>query len=89
MANKCDRVTEGEVSTQEGASLAEELGCKFFEASAKTCVKVETVFFDVIRQLGPQKQQDHRHSSKGPPSKGDYSSSSSEEPHQGSGGERK
>ncbi|KAF4626536.1 hypothetical protein G7Y89_g11623 [Cudoniella acicularis] len=35
VGNKSDRVTEREVSTQEGNALARELGCEFVEASAK------------------------------------------------------
>ncbi|KAA8574431.1 hypothetical protein EYC84_005899 [Monilinia fructicola] len=47
VGNKCDRVTEREVSTQEGHALARELGCEFVEASAKNCVNVEKAFYDV------------------------------------------
>jgi GTPase KRas protein len=60
VGNKCDRVTEREVSTQEGYSLAKELGCDFVEASAKNCINVEKAFFDVVRQLQRQKQQLYR-----------------------------
>ena len=60
VGNKCDRVTEREVSTQEGAGLAKELGCEFVEASAKNCVNVEKAFYDVVRQLRRQ-----RHNSSG------------------------
>ncbi|GAB7351587.1 hypothetical protein MBLNU459_g2209t1 [Dothideomycetes sp. NU459] len=58
VGNKCDRVTEREVSTQEGSALAKELGCEFVEASAKNCVNVEKSFYDVVRQL-----RRHRHDS--------------------------
>lgn len=54
VGNKCDRVTEREVSTQEGSSLARELGCDFVEASAKNCVNVDKAFYDVVRQLRRQ-----------------------------------
>lgn len=30
IGNKCDRVSEREISTQEGFALAKELGCDFF-----------------------------------------------------------
>jgi GTPase KRas protein len=60
VGNKCDRVTEREVSTQEGSALAKELGCDFVEASAKNCVNVDKAFYDVVRQLRRQKQQIHR-----------------------------
>jgi GTPase KRas protein len=62
VGNKCDRVTEREVSTQEGQALARELGCDFVEASAKNCVNVERAFYDVVRQLRRQKQQVYRSS---------------------------
>jgi GTPase KRas protein len=57
VGNKCDRVTEREVSTQEGSALAKELGCAFVEASAKNCVNVEEAFFEVVRQLRSQRHQ--------------------------------
>jgi GTPase KRas protein len=55
VGNKCDRVTEREVSTQEGQALAKQLNCEFVEASAKNCVNVEKAFFDVVRQLRRQR----------------------------------
>lgn len=65
VGNKCDRVTEREVSTQEGSALARELGCDFVEASAKNCVNVEKAFYDVVRQLRRQRQQFARTSDRG------------------------
>lgn len=66
VGNKCDRVTEREVSTQEGQALAKDLGCDFVEASAKNCVNVEKAFFDVVRQLRRQRHQGSgRHSDRG------------------------
>lgn len=62
VGNKCDRVTEREVSTQEGQALARELGCEFVEASAKNCVNVEMAFYNVVRALRRQKQQIYRSS---------------------------
>src|SRR5271168_151703 len=57
VGNKSDRVTEREVSTQEGHALARELGCEFVEASAKNCINVEKAFYDVVRLLRRQRQQ--------------------------------
>ncbi|KAF1809026.1 ras-domain-containing protein [Eremomyces bilateralis CBS 781.70] len=57
VGNKSDRVTEREVSTQEGIAMAKELGCEFVEASAKNCINVEKAFYDVVRLLRKQKQQ--------------------------------
>ena len=39
--NKSDRVTEREVSTQEGSALAEEMGRDVVEALAKQCINCE------------------------------------------------
>ncbi|MCJ1434752.1 Ras GTPase ras2 [Xylographa pallens] len=55
VGNKSDRVTEREVSTQEGNYLAKELGCEFMEASAKNCINVEKAFYDVVRNLRKQR----------------------------------
>lgn len=68
VGNKCDRVTEREVSTQEGQALAKDLGCDFVEASAKNCVNVEKAFFDVVRQL---RRQRHQGNGRGPADKRD------------------
>jgi len=57
VGNKSDKLHEREVSPQEGQALARELGCEFVEASAKNCVNVEKAFFDVVRQLRRQRQQ--------------------------------
>ena len=71
VGNKSDRVTEREVSTQEGHALARELGCEFVEASAKNCVNVERAFYDVVRMLRRQRQADQRRQA-GPQSMSDY-----------------
>jgi len=59
VGNKSDRVTEREVSTQEGHALARELGCEFVEASAKNCINVEKAFYDVVRLLRRQRMQNN------------------------------
>ena len=57
VGNKADRVTEREVSTQEGSALAKELGCDFVEASAKNCINVERAFYEVVQSLRKQRQE--------------------------------
>lgn len=56
VGNKSDRITEREVSTQEGNALAKELGCDFVEGSAKTNTNVDRAFYDVVRRLRKQRR---------------------------------
>jgi GTPase KRas len=56
VGNNCDRITEREVTTQEGYMLAKELGCDFCEASPKNCINVERAFYDVVRQIRKQRR---------------------------------
>ncbi|KAK9374181.1 ras family-domain-containing protein [Lipomyces chichibuensis] len=49
IGNKSDKVTEREVTSQEGAALAKQLGCDFFEVSAKNNINLERAFFEGIR----------------------------------------
>ena len=51
VGNKCDRITEREVSREEGMSMARKLECEFIESSAKTCVNVERAFYTVVRMI--------------------------------------
>jgi GTPase KRas protein len=51
IANNSDRVSEREVSTEEGYALAKELGCEFFEFSARGCISIESPFHEIVRQL--------------------------------------
>jgi GTPase KRas protein len=55
VGNNSDRITEREVSTQEGHALARELGCEFVEASPKNGTNVEKAFYDVVRQIRRQR----------------------------------
>lgn len=57
VGNKSDRVTERAVSTQEGSALAKDMGCDFVEASAKNCINVEKAFYEVVRSLRKQRQE--------------------------------
>ncbi|KAK2807034.1 Ras GTPase [Emmonsiellopsis sp. PD_5] len=57
VGNKSDKAIERAVSSQEGSALAKELGCEFVEASAKNCINVEKAFYDVVRLLRQQRQQ--------------------------------
>jgi GTPase KRas protein len=60
VGNKSDKAVERAVSAQEGQALAKDLGCEFVEASAKSCINVEKAFYDVVRMLRQQRQQQQR-----------------------------
>lgn len=64
VGNKSDKAVERAVSAQEGQALAKDLGCEFVEASAKNCINVEKAFYDVVRMLRSQRQQQQGGSSK-------------------------
>jgi GTPase KRas protein len=51
VGNKCDKITEREVSREEGMNMARKLKCEFIESSAKTCVNVERAFYTVVRMI--------------------------------------
>jgi GTPase KRas protein len=51
VGNKSNKVTEQEVLTQEGYTLAKELGCEFVKAFAKNYINVEKAFYDIVRLL--------------------------------------
>jgi GTPase SAR1 family protein len=51
VANKCDLVEERVVTREEGQSLADELGCSYFETSAKDHVNVDECFTELVREV--------------------------------------
>ncbi|CAG8540537.1 18633_t:CDS:2, partial [Gigaspora margarita] len=51
VGNKCDKITEREVSREEGMNMARRLKCDFIESSAKTCVNVERPFYCVVKMI--------------------------------------
>lgn len=59
VGNKCDKVTDREVSREEGALKARTLNCDFVETSAKTCVNVERSFYSVVRLIRQQRGDGH------------------------------
>ena len=50
VGKKCDLYRRREVSSTEGHELAEEIGCPFFEASAKERFNVDEVFHEAVRK---------------------------------------
>ncbi|BGP53550.1 RAS2 protein [Rhodotorula sphaerocarpa] len=51
VGNKVDRAHEREVEARDGAQLAQRLGCRFIEASAKTRENLEEAFFMAVRMV--------------------------------------
>ena len=48
--NKCDLESDRQVQTEEGQAKADEIGCLFFETSAKTGMNVKEAFESLYRQ---------------------------------------
>ncbi len=63
VGNKSDQAIGRTVSMQEGMALAQKLGCRFVEASAKNGANVEPAFHAVVRSL---REQTHEQSSQPP-----------------------
>jgi GTPase KRas protein len=61
VGNKCDKVTEREVSREEGYAMAKRLSCDFIETSAKTCVNVERSFYSVVRMIRANRDGGYGH----------------------------
>ncbi|GBB96683.1 hypothetical protein RclHR1_02810001 [Rhizophagus clarus] len=60
VGNKCDKITEREVSREEGMNMARKLNCEFIESSAKTCVNVERAFYTVVRMIRANRGYEYR-----------------------------
>lgn len=57
LGNKCDLESERKVSTEEGQTLAQELGGKFLETSAKTATNVDEAFHTIVREMNHYRAQ--------------------------------
>jgi len=55
--NKCDLKDERQVEYQEGADLAKQWNCPFFETSAKIKLNNEACFFELVREIRKQTKQ--------------------------------
>ena len=51
VGNKCDLDNERTVKYKEGAELAAQWGCPFFETSAKEKINNEACFFELVREV--------------------------------------
>jgi small GTP-binding protein len=59
VGNKCDLQDQRVITTDQGEDLARNFGSAFLEASAKTRINVDQIFYDLIRQVNriePQKK---------------------------------
>jgi len=51
VGNKCDLADQRVITTEQGHALANKFGSEFLEASAKTKVNVEEIFYTLLRQI--------------------------------------
>ncbi|KAJ9077316.1 RAS2 protein [Entomophthora muscae] len=51
VGNKADKLTEREVSREEGVAMARKLNADFIESSAKACINVEKAFYQLVRLI--------------------------------------
>eukprot|EP01120_Amphizonella_sp_Union-15-10_P000144 TRINITY_DN10182_c0_g1_i1.p1 TRINITY_DN10182_c0_g1~~TRINITY_DN10182_c0_g1_i1.p1 ORF type:complete len:199 (-),score=36.99 TRINITY_DN10182_c0_g1_i1:62-658(-) len=51
VGNKCDLEEDREIPSEKGTRLAQELSCKFLEASAKTRTNVVEAFEELVREI--------------------------------------
>lgn len=51
VGNKCDLEIDRQVSSMEGSELARRFNCPFRETSAKQRIRVDDIFFEVVREI--------------------------------------
>ncbi|KAF9110631.1 Ras GTPase ras2, partial [Mortierella sp. AM989] len=51
VGHECHKLSEREVSREEGFEKSKTLRCEFIEASAETCINVERSFYNVVRMI--------------------------------------
>jgi len=51
VGNKCDLRSDKKVDTKSGENLATELGCHYYESSAKDNLNIENVFMGVVHKI--------------------------------------
>ncbi|GBB91070.1 hypothetical protein RclHR1_18190005 [Rhizophagus clarus] len=60
VGNKCDKVTEREVSREEGMNMARRFNCEFIESSVLMCVNVERAFYTVVRMIRTNREKNDK-----------------------------
>eukprot|EP01120_Amphizonella_sp_Union-15-10_P006272 TRINITY_DN1982_c0_g1_i1.p1 TRINITY_DN1982_c0_g1~~TRINITY_DN1982_c0_g1_i1.p1 ORF type:complete len:202 (-),score=30.12 TRINITY_DN1982_c0_g1_i1:115-720(-) len=58
IGNKCDLEASREVSTTEGQELAKSYGSPFVETSAKTRIRVDDCFFELVKEVRKHETSD-------------------------------
>jgi GTPase KRas protein len=66
VGNKCDLKDQRVVEYNEGAELAKQWGCHFFETSAKMKLNNETCFFELVREIRRQSKPTKKKKRSGP-----------------------
>jgi len=51
VGNKADLKEQRELTYEDGANLAKQWGCPFFETSAKIKLNYEAAFFELVREI--------------------------------------
>ncbi|KAI8901042.1 small GTPase superfamily [Globomyces pollinis-pini] len=51
VGNKCDLDNEREISTNDGKELAQKMGCRFIESSARYKINVDEAYFSLVRAI--------------------------------------
>ena len=57
IGNKCDLESQRAVTTNEAIELANQLGCEYLEASAKTRINVDETFYEIVREIRRNQEQ--------------------------------
>lgn len=70
VANKCDLHEKRKVSPEEGVSLAQQLKCSFYEASAVTRQYVDDIFLTLVREIRIVEKEEMEDKPKPPQKKG-------------------
>jgi GTPase SAR1 family protein len=60
VGNKCDLMESRVISTEKGQQLADELGVKFLETSAKTRHNVAEMFTEIVRMIRAWKAENEK-----------------------------
>ncbi|KZT29643.1 24 kDa ras-like protein [Neolentinus lepideus HHB14362 ss-1] len=60
VGNKCDLDHGRQVTAREARSCAERMGCMFIETSAKTHVRVDDAFYELVREIRAHNQMGSR-----------------------------